>query len=180
MKERRYDIDWLRAVAMLGIFFTHTSRFFDAGGWHLKNAEQLFVVDVVRFFLIWVWVMELFFLLSGASSWYSLKSRTGGQYLLERVKRLLIPPYGMGMLVLIPPQAYFELVTNRGLTRTFWEFLPRYFPQLPADIVGIAPHSIYDAQFIVPYTFAGHLWFIRYLFLISLITLPLLLYLKSE
>jgi hypothetical protein len=32
----------------------------------------------------------------------------------------------------------------------------------------------------VPYGFAGHLWFLRYLFLISLVTLPLLLYLKSE
>ena len=32
----------------------------------------------------------------------------------------------------------------------------------------------------MPYGFPGHLWFLQYLFLISLVTLPLLIYLKSE
>lgn len=40
--------------------------------------------------------MEFFFLLSGVGFWYALRSRTAGQYLLERVKRLLIPPYTVG------------------------------------------------------------------------------------
>jgi peptidoglycan/LPS O-acetylase OafA/YrhL len=40
MKERRYDIDWLRVIAMLAIFFYHCARFFGTEGWHLKNAEQ--------------------------------------------------------------------------------------------------------------------------------------------
>ena len=63
--------------------------------------------------------MPLFFLLSGAGSWYALKSRTGGQYLLERVKRILIPLYGVGACILLLPQAYFEAVTNDGYTGTF-------------------------------------------------------------
>jgi len=180
MKERRYDIDWLRVIAMLAIFIYHCARFFGTEGWHLKNAEQSLVVVVLRVGLIWPWVMELFFLLSGIGAWYALRSRTGGQYLGERVRRLLIPLYTVGLFILMPPQAYFEAVTNRGYTGTFWEFIPLYFRSLPADIIGLAPHDLYDAQFLVPYGFSGHLWFLQYLFLISLVTLPLLLYLKSE
>jgi hypothetical protein len=130
--------------------------------------------------LIWTWLMELFFLLSGAGTWYSLKSRSGGQYLLERFKRLLIPLYGVGMLILMPPQLYFEIFTNQGYTGTFWQYLPQYFRELPGGLAVTSFFELNNASFLVPYYFSGHLWFIRYLFLISLLTLPLLLYLKSE
>jgi peptidoglycan/LPS O-acetylase OafA/YrhL len=171
--QRRYDIDWLRVVAILAIFFFHCSRFFDTEGWHAKNAEQSFVVDVLRAGLVWMWVMELFFLLSGVGSWYALKSRTAGQYLLERVKRLLIPLYTVGLLILLPPQFYFEIVTNGGYTGTFREMIPRYFGQFGWFRLSRSPFTL------VPLPFGGHLWFLQYLFLISLLMLPLLLYLKS-
>ena len=172
--QRRYDIDWLRVVAILAIFFFHCARFFDTEGWHLKNAEQLFVVDVLRAGLIWMWVMELFFLLSGVGSWYALKSRTAGQYLLERVKRLLIPLYTVGLLILIPPQFYFEIVTNEGYSGTFRETIPRYFGQFGWFRLSRTPFTL------LPFPWsAGHLWFLQFLFLISLLMLPLLLYLKS-
>ena len=74
MKERRYDIDWLRVIAMLAVFIYHCTRFFDIEGWHLKNAEQSLVVTVLATGLVWPWVMELFFLLSGVGAWYALKS----------------------------------------------------------------------------------------------------------
>lgn len=119
MKERRYDVDWLRVVATLAIFLFHSARFFDTEGWELKNVEQTFVVDELRGSLIWPWVMEIFFLLSGVGSWYALKSRTGGQYLFERVKRLLIPLHTVGLFVLLPPQYYFRMVTNEGFIGTF-------------------------------------------------------------
>jgi len=180
LNERRYDIDWLRIVAILAVFIYHCTRFFDTEGWHLKNAEQSFVLFSLMRGLIWTWLMEIFFLLSGAGTWYSLKSRTRGQYLIERVKRLLIPLYGVGLFILMPPQLYFELFTNHGYAGTFWEWLPRYFQELPAGLVGTNLHELNNASFLVPYHFSGHLWFLQYLFLISLITLPLLIYLKTE
>jgi peptidoglycan/LPS O-acetylase OafA/YrhL len=180
MNERRYDIDWLRIVAILSVFIFHSTRFFDTEGWHLVNAEGSYFLFILMRGLIWTWLMELFFLLSGAGTWYSLKSRTGGQYLVERVKRLLIPLYGVGLLILMPPQLYFELFTNHGYTGTFWEFLPQYFQELPGGLVGTNLYELNNASFLVPYHFSGHLWFIRYLFLISLITLLLLLYLRSK
>jgi len=180
MKERRYAIDWMRVIAMLAVFIFHCTRFFDTEGWHLKNPEQSIVVFVLTRGLIWPWVMELFFVVSGVAAWYALKSRKGSQYLWERVKRLLIPLYTVGLFILIPPQAYFESVTNGGYDGTFWEMLSLYFGRLPADFLDAFPSVLYDPARLVPFTFSGHLWFLQYLFLISLVTLPLLLYLRSE
>ena len=52
MTERRYDVDWLRVIAVLAVFLLHTSQFFGTGDWVLKNAERSFVVDVLRGALI--------------------------------------------------------------------------------------------------------------------------------
>jgi peptidoglycan/LPS O-acetylase OafA/YrhL len=180
VKERRYDIDWLRVIAMLAVFIYHCARFFGTEGWHLKNAEQSDVVVALRVGLIWAWAMELFFVLSGVGAWYALRSRTGGRYLWDRVKRLLIPLYTVGLLILLPPQVYFEAVTNKGYSGTFWEYLPSYYSSLPADIFGVAPRELQSPGFLVPFGFPGHLWFLQYLFLISVVALPLLLYLKTE
>jgi glucan biosynthesis protein C len=170
--QRRYDIDWLRIVAILAVFFFHCARFFGGGDWHLMNGEQSLVATMF-IGLLDLWIMPLFFLLSGAGSWYSLRSRTGGQYLIERVKRILIPLCGIGAFILLPPQAYFELVTHReGFNRTFWEFFPRYVTNIFSGISFKSPFFFY--------IFYGHLWFLQYLLRISLVVLPLLLYLKSE
>ena len=35
--ERRYDLDWLRIIGILLVFFFHCARFFDTLDWHVKN-----------------------------------------------------------------------------------------------------------------------------------------------
>jgi hypothetical protein len=155
------------------IFFFHCARFFGGGGWHLKNPGEESLIATLFIGLLDLWIMPLFFLLSGAGSWYALKSRNAGQYLLERVKRILIPLYGVGAFILLLPQVYFEAVTNEGYTGTFWEGLPLYF----IDVFTTAPNFNDPFFFNI---FMGHLWFLQYLFLISLFVLPLLLFLRSE
>jgi peptidoglycan/LPS O-acetylase OafA/YrhL len=174
MKERRYDIDWLRVTAMLAVFIFHCTRFFDTEGWHLKNSEQSYTLFVLVRGLFWPWLMELLFLLSGAGSWYALKSKTATEYLYERFKRLLIPLYTVGLFILLPLQFYFELVTDAGYSGTFWQIIPRYFARLHPPQITSWP------EMLLPIPFSGHLWFLQFLFLISLVTLPLLLCLKSE
>jgi len=180
MNERRYDIDWLRVIAMLAVFIYHCTRFFGTETWHLKNEEQSLIVFVITRGLVWPWVMELFFVLSGVGAWFALKSRTGSQFLWERVKRLLIPLYTVGLFILIPPQAFFESFTNLGYSGTFWDFLPSYYRQIPNAFSNIFPAVLNYPSRLLPLSFSGHLWFLQYLFIISLITLPLLLYLRSE
>jgi hypothetical protein len=118
--------------------------------------------------------MELFFLLSGVGTWYALKSRRAGEYLWERVKRLLIPLFTVGIVLLLPIQVYFTLHTNAGYTGNFWQIYPRYFADFRLPRLTQYPGAL------SPIPFTGHLWFLWYLFLVSLIVLPLLLYLKSE
>lgn len=173
VKKRRYDIDWLRVFAMLAVFFFHCTRFFDTEDWHLKNSEQSDLLFVSMRGLIWPWVMELFFLLSGVGSWYALKSKTGGVYLRERFIRLLIPLYTVGLIVLLPPQFYFDRFTNWGYRGNLWQIIPRYLAGFDLPSITSSPETLFSIPF------SGHLWFLQYLFLISLISLPLFIYLKS-
>ena len=159
---RLHYIDWLRILAMLTIFLFHCNRFFDTVGWHLKNADQS-IVSTMFTGLLDLWLMPLFFLLSGVGSWYALKFRSGGQYLFDRVKRLLIPLYTVGIFIILLPQVYFEFVTNKGYTGTFWELMPDYLGSIP-DRFSASPF-FFNIEF-------GHLWFLQFLFLISLVTLP--------
>jgi len=181
IKERKVYIDWLRVIAMLTVFVFHSSRFFCTEGWHLKvpAAEQSEVLTILREMLISAWFMELFFLVSGFAAWYALKRRTAGQFLAERVTRLLIPLYTVGLFVLVVPQDYFDGVTQGKITGTFWEWLPTYFLTLPEHLLSFWKH-LADPIALLPYTFSGHLWFIQMLFVVSLLTLPVLLFLRSE
>ena len=108
MNKRRYDIDWLRVLVMLAVFFFHCARFFGGGTWSLNNSDESIVALI---FIGWLamWFMPFFFVLSGIGSWYALKSRNNGQYILERAKRLLVPLYTVGLFLLLPPQYYFEI-----------------------------------------------------------------------
>lgn len=172
-RERRYDIDWLRVIAMLAVYLFHCTRLFDTEEWHVKNAEQSDLLFVLMRGLIWPWVMELFFLISGVGTWYALQSRHAGAYLWERVKRLLVPLYTAGLLLLLPPQFYLELRTNAGYGGSFWGSIPRYLAALGPPRITAWPDTL------LPVPFSGHFWFLQYLFLASLATLPLLLYLRS-
>ncbi len=60
MKERQYDADWPRVMAMLASYVFHCTRSFDREGWHLKNAEQNWVLFVLGRGLIWTCVIGLF------------------------------------------------------------------------------------------------------------------------
>ncbi|MFC2015447.1 acyltransferase family protein [Chloroflexota bacterium] len=171
MKERRYDIDWLRVLLTLGIFLFHCARFFDPMDWHLKNAEASSVaaVFVVLFSL---WSMPLFFLLSGFGSWYALKSRSGGRFLLERAVRLLVPFYTVGIFLLLPPQLYIDRVSHTAYAPGILDLIPPYYR-------GTSFQFNFEAPYLTN-IWPGHLWFLQFLFLISVLTLPLLLLFCSE
>jgi glucan biosynthesis protein C len=114
-----------------------------------------------------------FFLLSGAGSWYSLQFRSNRRYLVERGKRILLPLYTVGLFLLLPVQAYFEIFSNEGYRGTLWAMFPGYFSDLKHFSFVTPAHLVH-----VP--FSGHLWFLQFLFLVSLAALPLIRYLQSE
>jgi len=171
MKEgtRRYDIDWLRVLAMLGIFLLHAWHLFDQGtDWHLRNVDQSTLVLVLRG-LIDMWAVPLFFVLSGFGAWFALKKRSGGRFLVERLRRLLLPLYTIGVFLIVLPQVYFDAYTN-GFRGGFWEAIGKALGSFRFTLSWPGLTNL----------FLGHLWFLQFLFLVSVVALPILLWLRTE
>ena len=157
---RRYDIDWLRVIAVLLLFYVHPAKiFYSYGPWYVQNMERSKLLSVLTLYMEH-WQMQLLFLLAGAATFFSLRFRSGGAYVVERIKRLMVPLI-FGVLVIVPPQLYIEILGFHGAS--YIDFYPKYFD--PAFTHG------FDM---------GHLWFIAYLFGFSLLALPLFLFLKRE
>ncbi len=152
---RLYYLDWIRVLAMFGIFFFHNARFYDAlSDWHVKNATTNLAASIAVGFMS-QWIMPLFFLIAGASTFYALKARRPGQYVQERTLRLLIPLM-FGMLIIVAPQAYFEAVSH-GEQFGGFNFFQIYWLYL---------QTLPDMNWF-------HLWFLVDLFIFSVITIPL-------
>jgi peptidoglycan/LPS O-acetylase OafA/YrhL len=166
--DRRWDIDWLRIVVVLMLVPYHTARIFDYEPFFIKNNQ---LTEALTYWFVRVgdaFAMELLFLLAGASTWFALRRRSGGRYTIERFQRLLIP-FIFGLFVLAPPNAYFALRNHTNYQGSFIEFYPNFFQVSPAGFL----------DFTGGFTIA-HLWFILFLFIFSLLALPLFLYLKGK
>ena len=57
---RRYELDWLRVIAILVVFLYHSTRFFNLGDWHIKNVNTYVWVEMWNVFIS-RWMMPLFF-----------------------------------------------------------------------------------------------------------------------
>jgi surface polysaccharide O-acyltransferase-like enzyme len=169
LDERCYYVDWLRILAMAVVFLFHCARFFDDGGWHVKNSVTDIGFTILTGFTS-QWTMPFFFLLAGAGTWFALGRRSPGQYVGARFKRLLLP-YLFGIVLWLPPQKYLEALFYNRFDGSFLEFLPRYFS---ADTLWI------DGTFRFLGHYGYHLWFLGFLFIFSLLLLPLFAYLKRE
>ena len=66
------------------------------------------------------------FVLAGASAWYSLRTRTLGEYLRERSRRLLLP-FVFGLTVFIPWNGYMSASESRNVRRFLLEIFPHSF-----------------------------------------------------
>ena len=170
MESRRiHSIDWLRVFAVLLLFPFHTGRVFNVNDpFYVKSAFQSgFISDVLS--LIEVWHMPLLFLLAGASTYLAFRKRGAGQYALERVKRLLVPLL-FGIFVLIPPQTWYGGRFNSGYTKSFWQYLA----STDFLVFNIRDGGDYYGGFGI-----GHLWFILFLLVISLVALALILPMRT-
>jgi glucan biosynthesis protein C len=172
---RLHYLDWLQVLAVLGVFLFHAVHpFDDLTDWHIKNAETSYVVNFfVGFFNLWG--MPFFFLMAGATSWFSLRRRPPGRYVHERVTRLAIP-FIVGAIVLTPIQAYYEL-SHKGWWKggSIVEFIlspeARTYFYTEYNSIAISPRAFA----VVGY----HLWFVGYLFAFALIALPVFLWLNQ-
>jgi uncharacterized membrane protein len=132
--QRRYDIDTLRIFAVFLLIYFHSAMIFNMWPvFHLKDNELSLEAAIFVSFLN-LWHMPLFFFLAGMSTFYALDFRSGRLYTRERIKRLLIPLI-FGILIVVPPQVYYERLSWWSETRhspinfsgSYLEFYPRFF-----------------------------------------------------
>jgi glucans biosynthesis protein C len=162
--KRIYYIDWLRILAIIAVFFFHSSHFFDPFYWHVKNPQQSNSVLIFLAFLN-IWIMPLFFFLSGASTIFGIQ-KPFKSYVTGKTTRLLIP-FIMGVLLLIPPQKYVEALSHHTFTGGYFEFLKEYFTGGMFNYqIGINPLWIGVLSY--------HLWFLGHLLIISVAFFPLI------
>lgn len=160
---RRYDLDWLRVIVFALLIFYHVGMFFVPWGWHVKNNV---LYDWLRWPMIFLnqWRLPILFVISGMGTYYALGKRSVWKFNLERYLRLGIP-LGAGMLLIVPPQVYFERLANGQFSGSFLE----YYSTIAFE--GIYPEGNISWH---------HLWFLPYLFLFSLMLSPLLVYLRRQ
>jgi glucan biosynthesis protein C len=168
--KRIYYIDWLRISAIFIVFLFHSSHFFDPIYWHVKNPQTSQSVLLFLGFVN-IWIMPLFFFLSGASAIFGLK-KPFPKLAAGKVNRLLVP-YIMGVLVLIPPQKYVEAVSHGIFSGGYLQFLGVYFGGRAIDYpMGLSPLWIGAISY--------HLWFLGHLLIISLALFPLLRWISQN
>lgn len=160
---RRFDLDWLRVLAILTVFIFHSGRFFDRMDWHVKNPVTHNGMQLWTMFLA-SWMMPLIFVISGASLYFALGPI--GRFIKDKVLRLFVP-LAVGVFTHVALGVYLERLTHHQFSGSFFEFYPRYFNGLYGDGGNFAWMGL-------------HLWYLLVLFVFTLALIPLFYWLKGS
>ena len=163
--QRRFDLDWLRVLAILSVFLYHSTRFFNFGDWHVKNPVTYGSVQFLESFME-IWMMPLIFLISGASIFYAMDKGGVGKFFKDKILRLLVP-----LLVVVfthaSLQVYLERITHGQFSGSYWAFLPHYFE----GMYGFGGNFAWIGM---------HMWYVLILFIYCLIFYPLFRWWKGS
>ncbi len=164
--ERRYDLDWLRVLGVLLLIPFHVALIFV-----LQPYTIMYIRDVINSptlsiatGFIHMWHMPMLFMISGAATYIALGIRSAGQYIRERFLRLLVPLI-FGILTFVPFTIYIQHSNILSLQEGYIRFFYIDLNHLDGMNGAFTP---------------AHLWFILYLFVYSLVGLPLFLAFRSE
>ncbi|REL26687.1 acyltransferase [Thalassotalea euphylliae] len=154
MGSYRYsELDWLRVVLIFAVFLHHVFMPFNGDGWHVMNKESSKVLDDIMVYFEQLRLQTLFFI-AGAGSFILLNKVSGKTFLTSKFHRLFVPLI-VGMVLIVPPQIYFEEIDNYS--------------------------GILDAYSKLALSFnANHLWFIEFLIVFMLLAVPLNKLLKTQ
>ena len=155
---RRYDLDWVRIGAFMLLILYHVGMYYVTWDWHVKSPHASHDIEPLMM-LTSPWRLSLLFLVSGVATGYLLARQGTRRFLGQRSSRLLIP-LAFGMLVIVPPQSYLEVVEKVGYAGSFAEFFRLY-------ITGFHGFCRGSDCLIMPTW--NHLWFVAYLWVYTLV-----------
>lgn len=119
---------------------------------HANKALSAFIL------LVSPWYMPLLFVLAGMSARYSLQKRLVKDFIKERISKLLFP-FFIGMVTIVAVMAYYADRFHNGYEKGFLAHYGIFFTRF-TDLTG------YDGGWT-----PAHLWFVLYLFIISMLSL---------
>ena len=156
MTERLHYIDWLRVLAFSTLIVFHCAvPFVEDYSWEINNDRTSPTITRI---IWWVhqWRLPLLFFISGVCVRFSLRKRSLGRFLGERIIRLFIPLV-FAIFFITPIQVYFEWLQKGKISMGYSEFYPSVFEIVPY------PEGSFTWS---------HMWFVAYLFVFTLILMP--------
>ena len=164
---RKYYLDNLRSFTILLLFPVHTFMIWNDFGlkFYVWGGDNRIISTLIV--LINPWFMPLLFVIAGVSAGYSLEKRSIKEFCMERVNKLFVP-FVAGTVLLVPIQTFYARKFFFGYEGGILENLKYFFTHV-TDFTG------YDGGFT-----PGQLWFILFLFVISLVSLIFMKWLPVE
>jgi glucan biosynthesis protein C len=170
---RLYYLDWLRVLIILNLIPWHAAWlivYITGLSDSTRQSPGILILQYYTGFFL-RWQMPLLFFIAGASACLSLRHRSPGAFVRERARRLFIPLIFF-MLVCYPVLLYFWPGVSDNMSLSDYMF--RFWPHCLATI----HYSRMPGR--TPMPGWAHLWFVAYLLIYSLISLPLFIWLNKH
>lgn len=155
--DRLLFLDWVRILAFFVLIAYHVGMYYVSWDWHVKSPHAGSGPE--PFMLLSApWRLTLLFFVSGVASRFLLEKMGSLPFLGRRSVRLLLP-LAFGMLVIVPPQPYLEVVEKLGYVGGYGDFMRLYL-------------SAYDGfcrEDCLTLPTWNHLWFVAYLWVYTLV-----------
>jgi hypothetical protein len=151
-------LDSLRVAAFALLILYHVGMFYVTWDWHVKSDHSGHAIEPLML-LTNPWRLTLLFLVSGAATRFMADRLSASALAGKRTERLLLPLV-FAMLVIVPPQSYYEVVEKIAYPDSYLAFWGRY---LAAD-----GSFCRDGDCLIVPTW-NHLWFVAYLLVYTLL-----------
>ncbi len=123
--ERRYDIDWLRVIAIGLLLIYHIAIVFQPWAMFLAfiRSDELSTDLWQPMTLLNVWRIPILFYVSGMGLYFAMRKRNWVQLIAERSKRILVP-FLFGIVAITPLHMFvFQKYYNIELLSAYGPFM---------------------------------------------------------
>jgi glucans biosynthesis protein C len=151
-------LDWIRVAAFALLILYHVGMFYVTWDWQVKSDHAGHALEPLML-LTNPWRLTLLFLVSGAATRFMADKLAPAALAGRRTLRLLIPLV-FAMIVIVPPQSYYEVVEKIGYQGSYLAFWARYLAADP---------GFCDAEGCLIVPTWNHLWFVAYLLVYTLL-----------
>ena len=156
---RRPDLDWIRVGAFFLLILYHVGMFYVPWDWHVKSPHPVEALEPLMQ-LTNPWRLTLLFLVSGCATRFMADKMTAGKLTGLRIWRLL-PPLVFAMLVIVPPQSFYEIAEQvPAMAEPYGSFWIKY-------VTASGHWCDADGCLITPTW--NHMWFVAYLLVYTLV-----------